>query len=171
MVHPQYKQYKYRIRIICRGWTGNFDRELIAYTLGCLDDMQMGADCIAQKELNAFWHEEYGMDPPEEQSVLYDPAFIQKTGYNILTDYLAETYQDVDDWKQNTFYNVKRLTEETSELWIQLHKPFPENIMNTFLERTKRFFKNHICQYMKDDDNLLSILMEDQCGKTTTLLS
>lgn len=159
--------YNYLLRIICTGWTGNFERELLAYALGCLDDMQMGD--FAEEEMAAFWQEEYGMKPPEDQATLYDRQFIENTGYDILADYLAETYQEVDDWHQNTFYNVRGIDKTTSEIFIQLVKPLPDHVLLSFVNRTNLFFERRIYEYLTPKESLVKIVLEDAQGHAVTI--
>ena len=49
----------YQLIIGCSSWVGNFERELIGYAFGILDEVQMDID-YAQKQRELFWEEEFG---------------------------------------------------------------------------------------------------------------
>lgn len=154
--HPK---IPYVLEVECSSYWGNFEREFIAYSMGILDDVQMRIK-HSEDELAMFWKEVFNTTPPtfEEALVHYAP----------LRDYLFETFQDVDDWSQLTFYQIDwdAMHKEGREvLRIQMAKPFGRYWEGIIIPRMKAFFKNKIYKWMKDDTELLSIRLVDSNGK------
>ena len=53
----------YELIIKTNRYTGNFERELISYALGTLDDVQMEmGDFHGEHEMNLFWEEEFNSE-------------------------------------------------------------------------------------------------------------
>lgn len=131
-------------------WTGNFERELIGYSMGILDDIQMDID-FAEEEREQFWKD---MMEQGRIGTLFPfnkvPGYYEASEeYPLMAEYLDETYQEVDDWEQSTFYNVGGVGEY-SELVIQLIKPLSEEYEKVIIER--------MIQYCKDNNlNLASL--------------
>jgi hypothetical protein len=119
-------------------WVGNFERELIGYAFGILDGVQMQIE-YAIKERTAFWQEVFGKEEPCKY----------EADYELLTQYLFETFQTVDDWEQITFYNLRasrdktHINDETSELLIQFASIPPIIWRNIFIKRIKNYFEKY----------------------------
>lgn len=119
-------------------WVGNFERELIGYAFGILDGVQMQSE-YAIKERTAFWQEVFGKEEPCEY----------EADYELLTQYLFETFQTVDDWEQITFYNLRasrdrtHINDKTSELLIQFASIPPIIWRNIFIKRIKNYFEKY----------------------------
>lgn len=154
----------YKLIITSNAWVGSFERELIGYSMGCLDEVQMDID-FASYERALFWDEVYGEDMPRFE-------FEDNEDYNLMTDFLMETYQTVDDWEQNTFYNVEAGThinvlkkpEATSCIIIQLAKPLDEHWESIIIPRMKAFFNKKIYDGLKDEDKIVSLCLIDAYG-------
>lgn len=131
-------------------WTGNFEREIIGYSMGILDDVQMDID-YADEERQQFWK-----DMVEQNKTgplfpfTYAPGYYEASEeYPLMSEFLDETYQEVDDWEQSTFYNVGGLGE-LSELKIQLTKPLSDEYEAVIIER--------MIQYGKDNNRNITSL-------------
>lgn len=147
----------YTLEIECNSYWGNFEREFVAYSIGVLDDVQHGRH--SEEELEMFWQEVFKTTPPtfEEALVHYAP----------LRDYLLETFQDVDDWSQLTFYRIdwNAMHKEGREvLCIQLAKPFGKYWEDIIIPRMKDFFNKKIYEWMHDDTELISIKLYNRAG-------
>lgn len=151
----------YKLVLVSNSWTGNFERELIGYAMGCLDEVQMDID-YAYEERAMFWKEVYGEDEPRD-------CFDDKDDYNLLSEFLLETYQDVDDWSQNTFYNVEggghinalRTKDCNSCIIIQFVKPLDEHWESIIIPRIKGFFENKIYDRLGDDTRIVHLCLID----------
>ncbi len=130
----------YYLVVVASKWTGNFERELIAYSMGVLDEIQMEIK-YAEQELADFYREVFNKETPEW--IEFDNELFEK--------FLNLTYQVVDDWEQDTFYNVgvapKMLNEEftnaDSIIYIQLKKPLDEYWENIIIPRMIKYFADH----------------------------
>lgn len=148
------QQVPYQLIIGCSSWVGNFERALIGYSLGILDEVQMGINhSLRQREL--FWEEEFNKDKPIDY---YDD-------YELKDEYLFETYQEVDDWEQMTFYNVGKSTSNNSHscINIQLVKPLNDYWEEIVVRRIKEFFVERPCRYSYDTQ-LLEFFLVDETG-------
>lgn len=124
----------YELIIKTNSYTGNFERELISYALGTLDNVQMEiGNFHGDYEMDLFWEEEFS----SKRKDYYDD-------YELKDEYLMETYQDVDDWEQMTFYHM---TDECNSLAIQLVKPLNEYWEEIVIRRIKKFFDERPCRY------------------------
>lgn len=124
----------YELIIKTNSYTGNFDRQLISYALGTLDEVQMELGCFnGDYEMDLFWEEEFN----SERKNYYDE-------YELKDEYLMETYQEVDDWEQMTFYHM---TDDLNSLAIQLVKPLNEYWEEIIIRRIKKFFDINPCKY------------------------
>lgn len=153
--HPK---IPYTIEVECTNYWGNFEREFIAYSFGILDDVQMRIK-HSRKELEMFWKEVFNSMPPtfEEATV----------NYALLRDCLFETFQDVDDWWQLTFYNIDwdaYHKEDRHILRIQLAKPLGRYWENIIIPRMKTFFEKKIYEWMRTDTELVNISLLDRRG-------
>ena len=140
----------YVLEIECNSYWGNFEREFVAYSMGILDDVQHGRH--SEEELEMFWTEVFSKQPPTFEEALEN--------YPLLQDYLLETFQDVDDWSQLTFYQIdwKAMHKEKREvLRIQLAKPLDEYWEGIIIPRMKDFFTKKIYEWMRKDTELLNI--------------
>lgn len=139
----------YELIIETNSYTGNFERELVGYALGILDKVQMDlGDFHGKYEMNLFWQEEYGKRIPYPF-------------YSEVHRYLMETWQDVDDWVQMTFYHM---CDNSNSLTIQLAKPFDEKWEEIVIRRIKKFFEVHPCKYdftLPEDAKLLDLYLVD----------
>lgn len=131
-------------------WVGNFERELIGYSMGILDDVQMDIN-HSEEEREQFWKD---MVEQKKTGPLFSfehvPGYCEASEeYPLLREFLDETYQTVDDWEQSTFYNVDGLGE-LSELKIQLTKPLIDEYEAVIIER--------MIQYGKDNNRNITSL-------------
>lgn len=148
----------YVLEIECTSYWGNFEREFLAYSVGILCDVQMRIK-HSEEELRMFWKEVFNTTPPtfEEALVHYAP----------LRDHVLETFQDVDDWEQLTFYNIDWNAyhkERRNILRIQLAKPFGEYWEGLIIPRMKAFFDKKIYKWMPDGTELIDIRLLDRKG-------
>ena len=123
--------------------------------MGILDDVQMHIN-HSEEELGMFWKEVFDKEPQE-----FDEAAEE---YELLRDYLFETFQDVDDWEQLTFYQIDWNAlhkEKRNALCIQLAKPLNEYWEGIIIPRMKAFFDKKIYKWMKDDTELINISLLD----------
>lgn len=144
----------YVLEIECNSYWGNFERELIAYSMGVLDDVQHGRH--AEEELEMFWTEVFNKQPPTFKEAL--------ESYPLLKDYLFETFQDVDDWAQLTFYQIdwNAMHKEGREiLRIQLAKPLDKYWEDIIIPRIRDFFTNKIYKWLREYTKLLNIRLYD----------
>lgn len=140
----------YVLEIECNSYWGNFEREFVAYSMGILDDVQHGRH--SEEELEMFWTEVFNKQPPTFEDALEN--------YPLLKDYLFETFQDVDDWAQLTFYQIdwNAMHKEKREvLRIQLAKPLDEYWEGIIIPRMKDFFAKKVYEWMRADTELLNI--------------
>jgi hypothetical protein len=151
--HPR---IPYTFEVECNAYCGNFEREFIAYSMGILDDVQMRIE-HSREELEMFWAEVFNKEPPR-----FDDALEE---YELLRDYLFETFQVVDDWEQLTFYHIdwNILHKNGSNvLNIQLAKPLSREWEEIIIPRMKAFFDKKIYEWMEDDTKLISITLCDR---------
>ena len=115
----------YKLMINTDSYTGNFERELIAYVFGILDSVQMEIE-HSEKYREAFYTEEsMTLEQCEE----------------FLEEYLFERYQEVDDWEQMTFYEICRFdSDKCNSLAVFLDKTLNEEWMERFKRRLQKFF-------------------------------
>lgn len=146
----------YTLEVECDSYWGNFEREFVAYSMGILDDVQMGIR-HSEEELEMFWQEVFGRSHLDFEYALEH--------YVLLQDYLFETFQECDDWEQLTFYYIDWDTmhkEKRDVLKIQLAKPLDEYWEGIIIPRMKAFFTEHIYE---DKAKLISIKLLDSHGK------
>lgn len=141
----------YELIIVTNSYTGNFERELISYALGTLDNVQMElGDFHGADEMDLFWEEEFN----SKRKDYYDD-------YELKDEYLMETYQDVDDWEQMTFYHM---VGDCNSLAIQLFKPLNEYWEEIVVRRIKKFFDEKPCRHswtLPKDAELLELYLTD----------
>ena len=151
----------YKLILVSNSWVGNFERELIGYAMGCLDDVQMEID-FAYEERAMFWKDIYNEDVPR---VYFD----DNDDYNLMSDFLLETYQTVDDWSQNTFYIVEggthiktlKTSDSDSCIIIQLAKPLDEHWESIIIPRIKSFFENKVYSHLRDEAKIVRLCLVD----------
>ena len=146
----------YTLEVECDSYWGNFEREFVAYSMGILDDVQMGIS-HSEEELEMFWQEVFGRSHLDFEYALEH--------YVLLQDYLFETFQECDDWEQLTFYSIDWDTmhkEKRNVLKIQLAKPLDEYWEGIIIPRMKEFFEKHIYEAKA---KLISIKLLDQTGQ------
>ena len=149
----------YTLEIECNSYWGNFEREFIGYSMGILDDVQMDID-HSKKERSIFWDEVFNKDKP----INFEEAI---ESYELLRDYLFETFQYVDDWEQLTFYQIDwsiMHKENRDILKIQLAKPLNEYWEGIIIPRMKNFFTENPYKYMNKNVELISIHLFDRKG-------
>ena len=154
--HPR---IPYVLEVECNVYWGNFEREFIAYSLCILDDVQMHIK-HSEEELEMFWTEVFDNEPLE-----FDEAYEE---YELLKDYLFETFQDVDDWEQLTFYHIDWNAlhkEKRNILRIQLAKSLDEYWESIIIPRMKAFFEKKIYKWMKEGTELVGIRLCDSMGR------
>lgn len=144
----------YTLEVECDSYWGNFEREFVAYSMGILDDVQMGIR-HSEEELEMFWQEVFGRSHLDFEYALEH--------YVLLQDYLFETFQECDDWEQLTFYSIDWNVRDKELLKIQLAKPLDEYWEGIIIPRMKAFFEKHIYE---DKAKLISIKLLDSQGKT-----
>lgn len=140
----------YTLEIECNAYWGNFEREFVAYSMGILDDVQHGRH--SKEELEMFWTEVFGKQPPSFKEAL--------ESYPLLKDYLFETFQDVDDWSQLTFYHIDWTVmhkEQRDVLCIQLAKPLDKYWEDIIIPRMKDYFTKKLYKWMREYTELLNI--------------
>lgn len=140
----------YVLEIECNSYWGNFEREFVAYSMGILDDVQHGRH--SEEELEMFWTEVFSKQPPTFEEAL--------ESYPLLKDYLFETFQDVDDWAQLTFYQIDWTAmhkEKREVLRIQLAKPLDEYWEGIIIPRMKDFFAKKLYKWAQEDTKLFNI--------------
>ena len=153
--HPQ---IPYTLEIECNKYWGNFEREFIAYSMGILDDVQMDIR-HSEEELKMFWNEVFGQEAPDFEEAL--------NSYELLKNYLFETFQACDDWEQLSFYQIDwdaYHRDKRHVLKFQLAKPLSEYWENIIIPRMKAFFDKKIYEYMEEGTELVSILLFDKTG-------
>ena len=145
----------YELIIKTNSYTGNFDRELISYAFGTLDNVQMEMGSFSgDYEMDLFWDEEFGTERKE----YYED-------YELKDDFLMETYQDVDDWDQMTFYHM---VGDCNTLAVQLVQPLNEYWEPIIIRRIKEFFDTNPCRYegtLPADAKLLDLYLVDSDEK------
>lgn len=148
----------YTLEIECNSYWGNFEREFLAYSIGILDDVQMDIR-HSEEELEMFWQEVFGMEPISFEEALWN--------YDLLRDYLFETFQACDDWEQLSFYQIDweaLRNEKRNILKVQLAKPLDEYWENKVMPRMRAFFEKHIYEYMDEGTKILGIRLLDEKG-------
>lgn len=149
----------YTLEIECNSYWGNFEREFLGYSIGILDDVQMDID-HSDKERALFWKEVFDKEP-----ISFKEAF---ESYDLYKDYLLETFQEVDDWEQLTFYYIDWKVyheNDRSVLGIQLAKPLSEYWENIIIPRMRAFFMKRPYEYLAKDAELISIRLLDRKGE------
>lgn len=144
----------YELIIKTNSYTGNFERELVSYAFGTLDNVQMEMGSFhGDREMDLFWEEEF----EAERKDYYDD-------YELKDEYLMETYQDVDDWEQMTFYHM---VGDCNTLAIQLVQPLNEYWESIVIRRIKEFFDVRPCRYewtLPKEAKLLDLYLIDADG-------
>ena len=151
-------QIPYTLEIECNKYWGNFEREFIAYSVGILDDVQMDIR-HSEEELKMFWNEVFGQEAPDFEEAL--------NSYELLRDYLFETFHMCDDWEQLTFYTIDwdiLRKNGSNVLKIQLAKPLSREWEELIIPRMKAFFCKKIYEYLKPEDDIISITLCDREG-------
>lgn len=149
----------YTLEVECTSYWGNFEREFLGYSIGILDDVQMGID-HSDEERTMFWKEVFNKAPMN-----FGSAF---EGYELYRDYLLETFQDCDDWEQLTFYTIDwdiYHKNGSNVLKIQLAKPLSREWEEIIIPRMRAFFSKKIYEYLKPEDNIISITLCDRKGE------
>ena len=148
----------YSIVVEFNAWVGNFERELIGYSMGILDIVQMDDVGHSEKERAMFWKEVFGRDKPIE----YEDQYVLKDKY------LCERWEGVDDWYQTTFYNVfgreKFVSKESAScLKIYLFEPIkPEWFEQLIINRMYDFFDKKIYKWMHKEDKITALYLIDK---------
>lgn len=148
----------YTLEVECSSYWGNFEREFLGYSMGILDDVQMGIE-FAKEERAMFWEEVGGIPP-----IKYEVAVEH---YALLCDYLLETFQEDDDWEQLTFHTIDwdaMHKDKRDILKIQLVKPLSKDLEDIIIPRMKEFFDKKIYKYMTSSDKLIGIRLVDRKG-------
>lgn len=144
----------YELIIKTNGYVGNFIRELISYSLGTLDNVQMEFDDFhGDYEMGLFWEEEFNSERRD---------YFEE--YELKDEYLMETYQDVDDWEQLTFYHM---ADDCYSVAIQLVKPLSEYWEEIIIRRIKKYFEVYPCKYkwkLSENEKLLDLYLVDSDG-------
>ena len=149
----------YTLKICCNSYWGNFEREFLAYSIGILDDVQMHIR-HSEEQLKMFWNEVFNKEAPDFEEAL--------ESYDLLKDYLLETFQDVDDWWQLTFYQIDwdiMHKNGSNVLKIQLAKPLSGEWEEIIIPRMKKFFDDRPYAYLDKDAELISITLCNRKGE------
>ena len=149
----------YTLEIECSSYWGNFEREFIGYSMGILDDVQMHID-YSEEERALFWKEVYNREPIDFEEAT--------ESYELYRDYLLETFMVDDDWEQLSFYYIDWEIfhrNKSNVLKIQLAKPLSRELEEIIIPRMKAFFDKKIYEYLKEDDELISITLCDRKGE------
>lgn len=145
----------YRLIIQTNDYTGNFKNELVSYALGILDNEQMELGYFhGDYEMDLFWKEEFNSERQD-----YDDE------YELKDEYLMETYQEVHNWMQMTFYHMTGAFNHS--LAIQLAKPLNAYWEEIIIRRIKKFFKINPCRYdytLPKGTKLLDLYLLDSNG-------
>jgi hypothetical protein len=148
----------YTLEIECTSYWGSFEREFLGYSIGILDDCQMDLD-HSEEERTMFWKEVFNKEPIKFTDEI--------ESYELYRDYLLETFMECDDWEQLCFYYIDfdiYHKNGSNVLKIQLAKPLSRYWEEIVIPRMKAFFDKKIYEYMKDDDELISITLCDRKG-------
>lgn len=148
----------YTLEVECTSYWGNFEREFLGYTIGILDDVQMCID-HSDEERAMFWKEVFS-----KEAIDFEEA---SENYELYRDYLLETFQECDDWEQLTFYTIDwniYHKNGSNVLKIQLAKPLSRELEELIIPRMKAFFDKKIYEYLKPEDELISITLCDRKG-------
>jgi len=207
-MEKDYEKAPYYLLIHTDSYTGNFERELVAFCFGKLDEEQEGD---FDKYSIPFWNNVVGQDincledyekinkPTaktldfetlalmEQASALikcleedreiedidkcledrknsFKKEFEDNDVRRLYDTYLCNTYQEVDDWEQETFYNIcsfyKNQKYNCDTIYVQLNKPLNEHFEKIIIERIKKFFElnvlsmvkryEYLCDYLED---------------------
>lgn len=212
----------YKLIIHTNSYTGNFERELVAYALGILDKEQSDYansykkafwNSVAASDINSLKEYEEAEDAPDGISSMIleldkmdarlkeilakhngsadinlpsakeREAELEKRKYESdirrLYDHILYTYQEVDDWEQDTFYNIcsyyKNTDYNCDTIFIQLKNPLPERFEKIVIKRIINFFEVYniiedydwICQFghpreRKENYQLLDLELVDE---------
>ena len=148
----------YTLEVECTSYWGNFEREFLGYAIGILDDCQMRLD-HSDKERALFWKEVFN-----KEAIDFEEA---SESYELYRDYLLETYQECDDWEQLTFYTIDwniYHKNGSNVLKIQLAKPLSRELEEIIIPRMRAFFSKKIYEYLKPEDDIISITLCDRKG-------
>ena len=87
---------------------------------------------------------------------------------------MCYTYQEVDDWEQDTFYNIdsfyKNKEDNYDTIFIQLNGILPEHIEKIVMERIKGFFEQDVYNVIKIYQYICQFGEQCQYGKPIKLL-
>lgn len=148
----------YTLEVECTSYWGNFEREFLGYAIGILDDCQMRLD-HSDEERTLFWKEVFN-----KEAIDFEEA---SESYELYRDYLLETYQECDDWEQLTFYTIDwniYHKNGSNVLKIQLAKPLSRELEEIIIPRMRAFFSKKIYEYLKPEDDIISITLCDRKG-------
>jgi hypothetical protein len=148
----------YTLEVECSSYWGNFEREFLGYAIGILDDCQMCID-HSEAERNMFWKEVFNKEAVDFKTAT--------ESYELYRDYLLETFQECDDWEQLTFYTIDwdiLHKNGSNVLKIQLAKPLSRELEEIIIPRMRAFFTKKIYEYLKPEDDIISITLCDRKG-------
>ena len=155
MRRPQKAPYK--LCIHTSDYTGNFERELVGYCLGVLDERT--EEDLSQYDKDDYCKHWFYQDVMKRDERLYylhlSQKFKEETGFDdllsnnehpLMAEYLLETYRDVDDWEQMTFYYIDKYFKDKeydcNSLYIQLDKPLNDIWEEIVITRIFKFFRD-----------------------------
>ena len=148
----------YTLEIECTSYWGNFEREFLGYAIGVLDDCQMRLD-HSDVERALFWKEVFNREPMNFKEA--------SESYELYQTYLLETFQEVDDWWQLTFYAIDwdiMHKNGSNILKVQLLRPLSKEWEEIIIPRMRAFFDKKIYEYLNPEDKLISITLCDRQG-------
>jgi len=172
------KNVPYYLLIHTNSYTGNFERELIGYCFGVLPK---ACKNFAREYKKAFWNcvgasdidslEQYvdflteyykiynKLENQDIKNIKENKDFKSKVLekdelLKLYSNYICSTLQQVDDWKEETFYNIesfyKNKEYNCDTIYVQLKEPFNDYFESIVIERIKEFFENDIFNIIED---------------------
>lgn len=127
--------FMYKLVIQTDSYTGNFERELISYAIGILDEEQM---YYSPEYSEKFWEEEFNIENHNIEDLPKE--------YDLYNEYLEYSYEMVDDWHQEIFYNIgnSKNSKLCDSIFLYLKKPLNEKWENIIIPRIKKFFDKDV---------------------------
>jgi len=184
----------YYLLIHTNSYTGNFERELIAYCFGILPSENK--DYFEWEK--AFWNyvsnfnsntkKEYENDEIRKtceetilllnqvESMLSETTLKQEEKHDVLElyDVLNYTYQKVDDWKEDTFYNIesfyKNKEYNCDTIYVQLKEPLNDYLKDLIVKRINSFFSENAYKIIREYMSLCHYGEKTECTDEFKLL-
>lgn len=168
-----YQKPDYLLKIKTDDYAGNYERELVAYALGilsvsCMYDYLNGDPFyqeIFKKYFKKYWKKEGCRDYEEYLQKHPDAASTDKYTH-FYKNMLHPTWQCVDDWEEETFYNIYHKDGgRTIIIQIRDAEFAGTEVGKRLLKRIRKFFKKgyacRIAKSYKNPPKLLSLALFD----------